>query len=538
MGTANHILALDQGTTSSRAIVFDQFGREVSGPAANDPDLSPPRLGQSGCSRNLDYDAPNSSRRTSTGGVIRRRSRWHRHREPARNARCLGSARRAQRRLRDRLAEPPEPASVEALLTEAWAAYQSKTGLVPDAYFTASKTCLAPRGQPDLRRRAEAGDLLAGTVDSWLLWNRPEARCTPPTSPTPRERCSSTSDSRMVGRALQDMAIPLQMCPGGGQRGSLVTAPELFGAEIPVGLPAINRPRSSGRPASPRGGQEHLWDRFLSAHEYRDGNERSAHRLLDDRLAHRQQVDYALEGSVFISGAAVEWLRDGLGIIDSVQDAEPLAASVPDTGGVTFVPALTGLGAPHWDAAARGTILGLTRGSTAAHIARATLEAIAFQTRDVTDAMTADSGISLASLRVDGGAARNDLLLQIQADVLGVPVIRPQNVETTAVGAAFLAGLGCGLWPDRATLADRWAVDRVFEPAVARPSVSSGTRSGDSPSSDPAAGPYRDHATTAIARTQIAGLMDLGNDRQRRISGAIREAPFFLTTRRTPGRSS
>ena len=167
-----------------------------------------------------------------------------------------------------------------------------------------------------------------------------------------------------------------------------------------------------------------------------------------------EQVDYALEGSVFISGAAVEWLRDGLGIIDSVQDVEPLAASVPDSGGVTVVPALTGLGAPHWDAAARGTILGLTRGSTAAHIARATLEAIAFQTRDVTDAMTADSGIPLTSLRVDGGAARNDLLMQIQADVLGVPVIRPENVETTAVGAAFLAGLGCGLWPDQASLAD------------------------------------------------------------------------------------
>jgi glycerol kinase len=162
----------------------------------------------------------------------------------------------------------------------------------------------------------------------------------------------------------------------------------------------------------------------------------------------------------------VEWLRDGLAIIDAVQDVESLAASVPDSGGVTLVPALTGLGAPHWDAAARGTILGLTRGSTAAHIARATLEAIAFQTRDVTDAMTADSAIPLTSLRVDGGAARNDLLMQIQADILGVPVIRPQNVETTAVGAAFLAGLGCGLWHDQTSLVNQWAVDRIFEPAV------------------------------------------------------------------------
>jgi glycerol kinase len=146
---------------------------------------------------------------------------------------------------------------------------------------------------------------------------------------------------------------------------------------------------------------------------------------------------------------------------------EPLASSVDDSGGVTVVPALTGLGAPHWDAAARGTVLGLTRGSTAAHIARATLEAIAFQTRDVIDAMTADSGIPLTSLRADGGAARNELLMQIQADVLGVPVIRPENVETTAVGAAFLAGLGCGLWPDQASLIGLWAVERVFEPKIA-----------------------------------------------------------------------
>jgi glycerol kinase len=194
---------------------------------------------------------------------------------------------------------------------------------------------------------------------------------------------------------------------------------------------------------------------------------RSTHRLLST-VAWKidERVDYALEGSVFVSGAAVEWLRDGLGIIDSVQDVEPLASSVRDAGGVTFVPALTGLGAPHWDAAARGTILGLTRGSTAAHIARATLDAIAFQARDVIDAMTADSGIPLRNLRVDGGAARNNLLMQIQADVLGVPVIRPLNVETTAIGAAFLAGLGCGLWPDQAALTDRSAVERVFEPQI------------------------------------------------------------------------
>jgi glycerol kinase len=162
----------------------------------------------------------------------------------------------------------------------------------------------------------------------------------------------------------------------------------------------------------------------------------------------------------------VGWLRDGLGLIDEARDVEPLAASVPDSAGVVFVPALTGLGAPHWDSAARGSLFGITPGSTAAHLARATLEAIAFQTRDVTDAMTADSGIGLQSLRVDGGAARNDLLMQIQADLIGVPVVRPQNIETTAVGAAMLAGLGSGLWPTQSSLAERWQIDRVFEPSI------------------------------------------------------------------------
>jgi glycerol kinase len=270
---------------------------------------------------------------------------------------------------------------------------------------------------------------------------------------------------------LQDMAIPRHMLPrvvsSAGVAG--VAAPDLFGAAIPVsGIAGDQQAALFGQTCFAPGEAKNTYGTgsFLLMNT---GGEikRSAHRLLST-IAWRieERVDYALEGAVFICGAAVEWLRDGLGILDSVQDVEPLAASVPDAGGVTVVPALTGLGAPHWDAAARGTILGLSRGSTAAHIARATLEAIAFQSRDVIDAMTADSGIALTSLRVDGGAARNDLLMQLQADALGVPVIRPQNVETTAVGAAFLAGLGCGLWPDQASLVDRWAVDRVFEPAV------------------------------------------------------------------------
>jgi glycerol kinase len=176
--------------------------------------------------------------------------------------------------------------------------------------------------------------------------------------------------------------------------------------------------------------------------------------------------EYALEGAIFVTGSAVQWLRDGLGIIERAADVEALAASVPDSGGVVFVPALVGLGAPYWDQAARGTIVGITRGTTSAHIARATLEAIAFQTRDVVDVMATDSGIALRELRVDGGAAANDLLMQIQADVLGVPVVRPAMTETTALGAAYLAGLATGFWRNADELRSQWLEDRRFEPRI------------------------------------------------------------------------
>jgi glycerol kinase len=184
-----------------------------------------------------------------------------------------------------------------------------------------------------------------------------------------------------------------------------------------------------------------------------------------------KETEYALEGSVFIAGAVVQWLRDGLKLIRSSQDVEPLAATVPDNGGVYLVPAFSGLGAPHWDPYARGLVAGLTRGATGGHLARAALESIAYQVADVLDAMRADAGIKITSLRVDGGAAVNNLLMQFQADMLGVPVVRPKVFETTALGAAFLAGLATGFWKDRNQLASQWQVDRVFEPSMARSKV-------------------------------------------------------------------
>jgi glycerol kinase len=477
MASGNHILALDQGTTSSRAMVFDQFGRERSVAQLPTTQIypSPGWVNQDAAeiwATTLET-ASQALQQAGLGGgdiagigIVNQRETlvvWDRETSRAIAPAIVWQSRQSQ----------PQ---IEALLKRGMGpTYQEKTGLVPDAYFTASKLAWLLEDQPVLRRRAEAGELLAGTVDSWLLWNLTGGSVhATDVSNASRTMLFDIETLDWSAELLHDMAIPHQMLPRVVSSAGIVgvTASRLFGAEVPVsGIAGDQQAALFGQTCFAPGDAKNTYGTgsFLLMNTGAE-LKRSAHRLLTTvawRIEH--QVDYALEGSIFISGAAVQWLRDGLGIIDSVPDVEPLAASVPDTGGVTVVPALSGLGAPHWDAAARGTILGLTRGSTAAHIARATLEAIAFQSRDVTDAMTADSGIPLTSLRVDGGAARNDLLMQIQADVLGVPVIRPQKVETTAVGAAFLAGLGCGLWPDRASLADRWTVDRVFEPAVGEP---------------------------------------------------------------------
>jgi glycerol kinase len=472
MGTANHILALDQGTTSSRAMVFDQFAGVVS--IARQPTTQIyPQPGWVNQDAAEIWTTTFESARAAVEqagldgpdiagiGIVNQRETlivWDRETSRAESPAIVWQSRQSQ----------PQ---IDALLNRGMGpAYQSRTGLVPDAYFTASKLAWLLEDQPDLRRRAESGELLAGTVDSWLLWNLTGGAVhATDVSNASRTMLFDIQTLDWSPELIQDMAIPSQMLPRVASSAGVagIAVPPLFGAEIPVsGIAGDQQAALFGQACFSPGEAKNTYGTgsFLLMNT---GGEmkRSGHRLLST-VAWRigEEVDYALEGSVFVSGAAVEWLRDGLGIIGSVQDVERLAASVPDTGGVTVVPALTGLGAPHWDTAARGTILGLTRGSTAAHIARATLEAIAFQTRDVTDAMTADSGIPLASLRVDGGAARNDLLMQVQADILGVPVIRPRNVETTALGAAFLAGLGCGLWPDQPSLADRWVVDRVFEP--------------------------------------------------------------------------
>jgi glycerol kinase len=474
MRNAKYVLALDQGTTSSRAIVFDEVAqtRSVAQRSTTQHFPRPGWVNQDateiwsttlGTAKDALQKAGLDGQSIAAIGIANQRETlvvWDRETGSPVAPAIVWQSRQSQ----------PQ---IDALVARGMSrTYQNTTGLVPDAYFTASKLAWLLETNPQLRRRAEAADLLAGTVDSWLLWQLTGGAV----HATDVSNASRTMlfDIRTLDWSealLGDLAIPHHMLPrvvaSAGVAG--LTSPDLLGAEIPVsGIAGDQQAALFGQTCFDAGEAKNTYGTgaFLLMNTGKEPK-LSAHKLLSTIAWQIDgSVDYALEGAVFICGAAVEWLRDGLGIIDAAGDVEALAASVPDSGGVTVVPALTGLGAPHWDASARGTILGLTRGSTSGHIARATLEAIAFQTRDVTAAMSADSGIALSTLRVDGGAARNDLLMQIQADILGVPVVRPANVETTAVGAAFLAGLGQGLWPSRSSLARHWVVDRVFEPKI------------------------------------------------------------------------
>lgn len=468
------ILALDQGTTSSRAIIFDRACRLVA-IAQLETAQHYPRPGwvnQDAAEiwrTTLDTARDALARAGLTGadiaaiGITNQRETlvvWDRDSsEPVAPA-IVWQSRQSQ------------PVIEEITNRGMGATYQRLTGLVPDAYFTASKLAWLLEENPELRRRAEAGELLAGTVDSWLLWNLTNGAIhATDVSNASRTMLFDINSLAWSPELLADLSIPAQMLPkvvpSSGAAG--VSDPAYFGAEIPItGIAGDQQAALFGQTCFSPGDAKNTFGTgsFLLMNTGTAARP-SAHNLLTTvawQIGNR--TDYALEGAVFVSGAAVGWLRDGLGIIDTSAEIEPLAASVPDSAGVVVVPALTGLGAPHWDAAARGLIIGLTRGTTSAHIARATLEAIAFQTRDVIDAMSADAGLALTALRVDGGASRNDLLMQIQADMLGVPVVRPKIVETTSVGAAYLAGLGCGFWQSQLELTELWQIDRMFEPRL------------------------------------------------------------------------
>jgi glycerol kinase len=349
------------------------------------------------------------------------------------------------------------------------ATIQRRAGLVIDAYFSGSKVRWLLDHVPGARTRAERGELAFGTIDSWLVWKLTGGarHVIDPSNASRTMLCNLRGDWDDDLLALFE--VPRALLPEVRSSSEVYGETTLFGAPIPIaGLAGDQQAALFG---------QNCFERGLAKNTYGTGcfmlmnigaePQLSRHQLLTTvawKLG--AETAYALEGSVFIGGAAVQWLRDGLGIIKTSAEVEQLAASVPDSAGVYLVPAFAGLGAPHWDQYARGVIAGITRGTTSAHIARAALEGIAFQVADVLEVMKEDSGIPMNGLRVDGGASANDMLMQFQADILRVPVIRPKVIETTALGAAYLAGLAVGFWRDRAEVAKAWQVDRVFEPRM------------------------------------------------------------------------
>ncbi len=349
---------------------------------------------------------------------------------------------------------------------------QAKTGLVLDAYFSGSKVRWILDNVPGARARAEAGELCFGTIDSWLIYKLTNGRVhVTDVSNASRTLLFNINDLAWDPSLLELFNVPASMLPE--VRGSSEvlgeTTPDLLGSAIPIaGVGGDQQAALFGQACHAAGQAKNTYG--TGCFMLMNTGEKpvfSQNNLLTTVAWKAQgKVNYALEGSVFIAGAAIQWLRDQLGIIRTAAEVETLAAEVPDNGGVYLVPAFSGLGAPHWDPYARGTLTGLTRGSGKAHIARATLESIAYQTRDVLNAMEADSGIKLTELRVDGGASMNNLLMQFQADVLGVPVVRPVVPETTALGAAYLAGLAVGYWQGQEDIANNWQEDRRFDPQM------------------------------------------------------------------------
>lgn len=472
---ANYILALDQGTTSSRAILFDEAGQPVSTaqqeftqhfpqPGWVEHDPSDIWCTQRDTARRAIANWSVDASEIAAISITNQRETaliWDRASgEPVYNAIVWQCRRTAP--LCDAIRDDGFDQTIRA-----------KTGLVTDAYFSGTKIAWLLDNVPGVRARAEAGELAFGTVDTWLLWNLSGGKLhiTDVTNAS-RTLIYNIYDGAWDDEILAYLKIPRELLPEVKPSSMIYgeTDPDLFGGAIPLaGIAGDQQAATFGQACLDPGMAKNTYGTgsFVLMNTANAGV-RSDNGLLTTiawQLA-GEPVVYALEGSVFVAGAAVQWLRDGLGIIQRAPEIEELAGSVASAEGVYFVPAFVGLGAPYWDAYARGTLVGLTRGTTKAHIARATLDAIALQSKDVLDVMQRDSGITLSALRVDGGAAANDLLMQIQADVLGVPVQRPAVTETTALGSAYLAGLATGFWPDVATLASQWTIERTFEPQM------------------------------------------------------------------------
>ncbi|BBO20174.1 MAG: glycerol kinase [Rhodocyclaceae bacterium] len=466
------LLALDQGTTSSRAIVFDAAGgvcamaqkelRQIypqPGWVEHDPEEI--WRDQLDVARQALAKADLQAQGIAAIGITNQRETtvlWERA-----TGRPLHNALVWQDRRTAGACENLKAAGAETLV-------RGKTGLVLDPYFSATKLAWLLDRVPGARDRARRGELAFGTVDSWIAWNLSGGRLHV-TDPSNASRTSlfDIHTGEWDAELLALFDIPRELLPRIVRSSALCgeTTPDLFGAAVPIGGMAGDQQAALfGQACHGAGMAKNTYGTgcFLLMHTG-DQAVASNNGLITTCAAQSgEALEYALEGSVFVGGAVVQWLRDGLGLIRSAAGIEALAASVPDTGGVVFVPAFAGLGAPHWNPHVRGTLAGLTRGTTAAHLARAALEAIAFQSAELMQAMAADCGRPLAELRVDGGATANNLLMQFQADLLGAPVVRPRILETTALGAAYLAGLAAGVWKNREEIASHWARERSFAP--------------------------------------------------------------------------
>ncbi|HYR90863.1 MAG TPA: glycerol kinase GlpK [Terriglobia bacterium] len=470
-----YVLALDQGTTSSRAILFDEEGNAVRvaqrefrqiypqpGWVEHDPkeildtqrEVAREAVGTAGI-RLKDLLAVGIANQRETTIVWERQTG-----EPLYNAIVWQDRRTAS--VCERLRE----AGAEGLVGE-------RTGLVIDPYFSGTKITWLLDQIPGARARAERGELAFGTVDTWLMWHLTGNRAHL-TDPSNASRTllynihTGEWDQELLNLLRVPRALLPDVHPSAHAFGTL--SADILGEPFVIGGVAGDQQAALFGQAchKPRMAKNTYGTGCFMLLHTGDRAVRSQNGLVTTSCAQTAGKEFALEGSVFVGGAVVQWLRDEMNFFSSSSEVERLAASVPDSGGVYFVPAFTGLGAPYWDPHARGAIVGLTRGTSPAHIARAALESIAFQSAELLDAMQKDAGEPLAELRVDGGAAANDLLMQFQADLLGVAVLRPRALETTALGAAYLAGLAVGLWKSRDEVAAHWRLERRFEPRMER----------------------------------------------------------------------
>ncbi len=468
--TKQYILALDQGTTSSRAIVFSHSGT-IAGVAQEEfaqifakqgwVEHDPKEIwaSQLAVMRKALKNAKIEAENLAAIGITNQRETavaWDKRTgEPLTNAIVWQDRRTAG------ICDEMKARGHEEVIRE-------KTGLVIDAYFSATKWKWMLENIPRVRQLAESGDLAFGTIDAWLLWNLTEGKLhVTDVSNASRTMLFNINTMSWDPELLRMFGIPENSLPD--VRSSSEVYGETSGGilEVPVpiaGIAGDQQAATFGQMCTTPGSVKCTYGTgcFILCNTG-DNPVKSDNNLLTTVAWQvNGKTTYALEGSIFIGGAVVQWLRDGLGLIQQSSDVEPLAESVEDNGGVYFVPAFTGLGAPHWDPYARGMIAGLTRGVTRGHIARAALESIAFQVNDVMQAMEDDAGITVQELKVDGGAVVNNLLMQFQADLLGIPVIRPETIETTALGAAYLAGLAVRFWSNVEEISSQWAVNRVF----------------------------------------------------------------------------